>query len=336
MRFNPTERIGVNAVERIVIEELQWIFREQPLVDVGIDALIEVVDNGLPSCKFIASQIKSGKGNFYEKDKSWTYYASDIHYNYWTNSNVHVILIAYIPEERSAYWIHVESRNFIKNKRQWKIDIPKKQKLSAKSQNRLLALVGDYITVIEEENWSIERIQELNEQVKNIHESALLINELTEHFVSLHLENNIANEKYQALIDRGVTLESHQNKIVTKELTNAYRSVVPKIENCIHNFSKLFAIGFGAFQDIISGCLQFNLDPILDGILLEIEPFPAAAKEAVEQVEQVKQTLDKFGNYDKDLKQSTIALSEVLSLVIREFKVADNLTENIIKIIKEK
>ena len=83
MRYNQVELIGVNAVQRIFIEDLNWIFREQPLVDVGIDAMIEAVINQNPSGKFLGAQIKSGKGNFHIKEKSYTYYASDINYKYW-------------------------------------------------------------------------------------------------------------------------------------------------------------------------------------------------------------------------------------------------------------
>ena len=122
-RFNQTEIIGVNAIERIFIAELNWLFRMQPLVDVGIDAMIEAVMENLPTGKFIGAQIKSGKSNFHSTEKSWTYYASDIHYNYWTNCNIPVILIGYILEEETAYWIHLIPENFIRTKRRWKIDI---------------------------------------------------------------------------------------------------------------------------------------------------------------------------------------------------------------------
>tara|TARA_R110002049_G_scaffold175107_1_gene342405 strand:- start:911 stop:1132 length:222 start_codon:yes stop_codon:yes gene_type:complete len=73
MRYNSTERIGVNATESIFIREFDWIFREQPIVDVGIDALIEQSENGNPTGKFIALQIKSGKGNFSVSNEKLTY-----------------------------------------------------------------------------------------------------------------------------------------------------------------------------------------------------------------------------------------------------------------------
>lgn len=58
--FNPTERIGVNAVERIVTLGFGWFWREQCVADFGVDAaralagtrraaLISVWTKSLPS-----------------------------------------------------------------------------------------------------------------------------------------------------------------------------------------------------------------------------------------------------------------------------------------------
>lgn len=58
-RFSPTEQIGVTAVGHIVFKELKWIFREQPICDMGIDAQIELVDER-PTGKLIGVQIKAG------------------------------------------------------------------------------------------------------------------------------------------------------------------------------------------------------------------------------------------------------------------------------------
>ena len=63
-RYRKTERLGVVETDRIVTKYLGWIFREQPVVDVGIDALIEESEEGYPKGRFLAAQIKTGKGNF--------------------------------------------------------------------------------------------------------------------------------------------------------------------------------------------------------------------------------------------------------------------------------
>lgn len=45
---NQTERIGINAVEATFLSEFDWIFREQPVSDFGIDAQVEIVGGWSP------------------------------------------------------------------------------------------------------------------------------------------------------------------------------------------------------------------------------------------------------------------------------------------------
>jgi len=54
MRSSSTDRIGVFETAMIVTKKLGWIFREQPLVDVGVDAIIEQTVDGEPLGKFLA------------------------------------------------------------------------------------------------------------------------------------------------------------------------------------------------------------------------------------------------------------------------------------------
>ena len=54
-----TDRIGVNAVG-LIFEKIGFAFREQPIEDYGIDAIIERRVSGKPSGKLIGVQIKSG------------------------------------------------------------------------------------------------------------------------------------------------------------------------------------------------------------------------------------------------------------------------------------
>ena len=61
-----TERIGVSHCSEIA-ERNQWMFREQPIDDVGIDAHMEYVDPSGKSKQLLALQIKSGTSWFKEK-----------------------------------------------------------------------------------------------------------------------------------------------------------------------------------------------------------------------------------------------------------------------------
>lgn len=103
-RFNKTERIGVNLVEKIILSDFSWIFRDQPISDMGIDAQIERVENGIPTAEILGLQIKTGKSHFKVGKNGLTYYGSKTHYKYWINSSIPVLLIACLPEENKIYW----------------------------------------------------------------------------------------------------------------------------------------------------------------------------------------------------------------------------------------
>ena len=300
-RFNQTEIIGVNAIERIFIAELNWLFRMQPLVDVGIDAMIEAVMENLPTGKFIGAQIKSGKSNFHSTEKSWTYYASDIHYNYWTNCNIPVILIGYILEEETAYWIHLIPENFIRTKRRWKIDIPKKQKLNSFSQKRLMNLVNPEIENTINQKWTEHRIEILTEKAGNISKAAQKINEFTDHMSSLRMAHDQANDKFRVLIAEEKSLTDYQSQNVVRELISSIKLYTPLMESKVNEFSKLFAIGAAAFQELVEGCKEMGLDEVLTNILPSIADLPSTADTSITQIDDLRQTVDNFSKKDRAL-----------------------------------
>jgi hypothetical protein len=337
MRYNPTERIGVNAIEQIVLAELQWIFRDQPLIDTGIDAIIEVVKEGNPTCRFIATQIKSGKGNFHEKEKSYTYYASDIHYNYWTKSNLPVILIGYIHENSEAYWEVIEENNFIRTKKRWKIEIPKKQKFSAKSENRLLNLVGytDITEIHAISTITIEYLLAKKEEIKYINESKLNIEELTSYLSAIKGESDIFTEKLKLFISQGIGINDQKSKIVFSSFANKISHVSKNMEIAINRFSQNFATGSLAFNEILTYCKDFNFFDVLQEAKQGLISYPDSADITIRQITDLKSTVDKFAKSNKELKQSTVFLSEVLDLIIREFSVAKDTVMSIIDFIEE-
>lgn len=128
--YNPTERIGVNAVEGIFLKDFEWIFREQPISDTGIDAHVEIVLNGAASGKLIALQIKTGESHFNINDTSLTYYGNLKHLDYWLNHSLTVLLIAHLPNQNKTYWQIVNLSTIEHTSKAWKIEIPKSQELS--------------------------------------------------------------------------------------------------------------------------------------------------------------------------------------------------------------
>lgn len=135
-RYSATERIGVNAVEAIFVKELGWIFREQPIADMGIDAHVELVD-GEPTGKLLALQIKTGKGNFHETPTAYVYYGTDAHLDYWTRHALPVALVVHLPESGETLWVLVNATNVERTNKGWKIAIPKSARLDGHSRYAL-------------------------------------------------------------------------------------------------------------------------------------------------------------------------------------------------------
>lgn len=139
-RYINTERIGVNAVEQIVLDELCWIFREQPIVDMGIDAHIELVDNGNPTGKLIALQIKTGASHFRETKDSFIYNGKLVHLDYWSDHSLPVVLIAHLPEAGQTLWAVVKEADVTRTGKGWNIPIPKTNVFGHKTRDSLLTL----------------------------------------------------------------------------------------------------------------------------------------------------------------------------------------------------
>jgi len=124
-RYSPTEYLGVNAVERAFLN-MGWIFRSQPIADMGIDAHIEFADaNKNPSGRLIALQIKSGRSHVRETEYAYTYSGELVHLDYWINHSLPVVLIIHFPDSDATYWVHVDAREIKRHKKSWTLEIPK-------------------------------------------------------------------------------------------------------------------------------------------------------------------------------------------------------------------
>lgn len=136
-----TGRLGVICVDRIVTEELGWIFREQPTADYGIDAQIEICEGGRPTGRLIAVQIKSGSSWFARGDaEGFTYTGSLRHLDYWLEHSLPVILVLCDPAEYRAYWTPVERGHVRRGGSSWSIRVPRVSELSALSAEELRRL----------------------------------------------------------------------------------------------------------------------------------------------------------------------------------------------------
>lgn len=89
-------------------------------------------------------QVKSGKGNVHESTSAFTYYMTNIHYEYFMRVQMPVVLVLYSPEERCAWWNSINNSTVQPTSSEWKLDLPKHQMLNAESRSALSRLLDDF------------------------------------------------------------------------------------------------------------------------------------------------------------------------------------------------
>ena len=103
-----TAKTGINFV-RTAVENAGSLFHiiEQES-DLGIDALIELIQDEKPLGKQIAVQIKSGK-SYYNSRGAECLIPIGSHRDYWTCYLLPVIGIVYVPHLKMAHWVDIKS-----------------------------------------------------------------------------------------------------------------------------------------------------------------------------------------------------------------------------------
>lgn len=122
---NDTQGIaGLNAVEKVINNNFGWIFRNQPILDVGLDATIETISEGETDNGQFAVQIKSGYSWFKEKTDTGIIFRCNFeHLDYWLNNLLPVFIFIHHPDG-IIYWQIINEKNIIRLEKLWKIEIP--------------------------------------------------------------------------------------------------------------------------------------------------------------------------------------------------------------------
>ncbi|UFH32957.1 DUF4365 domain-containing protein [Chryseobacterium sp. C-71] len=333
-RYNPTERIGVNETEKIVIQNLGWIFREQPIVDVGLDAIIEQIENGEPTGKFIAVQIKSGSGNFYKTEKGLSHYVTNIHYNYWINLCIPIILIAHIPEEGKTYWQEIKESNFKKNKKRWKIEIPFKQEFNEKSQNRLIKITSEK----NDEKFDVYRgrvasndFEDIISDLESISDATVCINNITAIMNLQSEEISKKTEQFSLLNEKKSINYSSEVSILYKALSKTMNLTAKRTETEIELFSQLYSVGISAFEKLLINLQIFNLKfENFGGDSNLLRQVPSQIDFAVKKFIVLRNTLKSMPTYNFIIfKEAKNQYLDVLNLLIFETQEASEMTKKI-------
>ncbi|MBV6628297.1 MAG: DUF4365 domain-containing protein [Rivularia sp. (in: Bacteria)] len=141
-RYSPTDRLGVNEVERIFLE-LGWIPRHILQTDVGIDMTVEVCQSNNPIGKFLGVQIKSGISYFSEQTKNSIIYRADkTHIDYWLNNALPIIIVLHNPSTNLTVWQTINEETIVNTGKNFKIEIPISKNLTTGSKDALERLMN--------------------------------------------------------------------------------------------------------------------------------------------------------------------------------------------------
>lgn len=335
-RYSNTERLGVYETARIVTKNLGWIFREQPIVDVGLDAVIEQSEDGNPTGKFIAAQIKTGAGNFHISEKKLTHYVSNIHYNYWLNLDFPIILIAHIPETEKTYWQLISENNFHKTKKQWKIEIPKNQEFNEKSKNRLIQILSsknhdNFVLNLYAGKVEPDTLYDYAENTECIGDSVECILNIIDSITDLRTKTNEFNSKLQNYIDSGLSDKDPQVKASIKGFGKDINICSKRLESEVILFSELCSKGFYAYEQVVLFHFLFTKDKRnLDFALESLEPIPKSVDEALEGINVMRNGVSNLPKKYAVLKEAKLLMLEVIDIIINEFSVSKELALGIV------
>ena len=132
-REQNTARIGVSLAQA-AFERLGFIFREQFVHDFGIDAHVELVEDGSPTGSLFAVQVKSGASYFSEEVAgSFVFRINDEHLKYWTHHSLPVVLLLSNTDSSEVYWQLISDGAVVSTGLGWKLLVPKSQTVNGAS-----------------------------------------------------------------------------------------------------------------------------------------------------------------------------------------------------------
>ncbi len=139
-----TDREGL-ALAASVFTALDVAFRPQDILDVGIDAHAELLENRHATGQCLGLQIKSGPSYLARiQDDCYVFYTDSPHVEYWIQHALPILICLCDFETRQVYWQEVSRETTISTGQLFKIKVPKCQKVDAESRS----LLQDVLTPI--------------------------------------------------------------------------------------------------------------------------------------------------------------------------------------------
>lgn len=194
---------GVALVNFLVSERLGWLFRSQPEADKGIDAHIEVVEDGVATGRLVALQIKSGKSAFKEpKADGFVFRPKAKHVKYWLGHSLPVAIVLANTNKQVAYWQIVTEETVQCTGKGWKMTIPETNTFSMPAARALAAASeGDVYTL------RLRQLQLARPWMEQLVSGGSLAVEFEEW---MNKSSGRASLRLKALDEKGTLTDSHE------------------------------------------------------------------------------------------------------------------------------
>ncbi len=328
-RYSSTDRIGVNATEKIFLTEFDWIFREQETVDVGIDALIEQSENGDPKGKFIALQIKTGSSHFHSRKEGLVYYMSNVHYNYWLNFDMPVLLIAHLPDKGTTFWQEITKEKIEKTKNRWKLLLPKSNILNKDVKPDLTRLLTNAkreytsLKLLQGNKLNEKTIYHLSEKNSCISDANDAIGRISIILGELDIKTNESNNQFVHFNKIGQSFKSPEVEAVVWRFSKNLILSSKRLENEIQIFSEMFAQGIFSYQMLINSfSFLKELNEFTNPTIERLSVLPEIIDNTNANIAPMKKTIKGLPNAYSSLNEAKKAFSSMVDFMLEENETA--------------
>ena len=136
------EREGILAVQLAFTSSFDWLPRELPTSDHGIDMIVEEVRGQKLTGRLIAVQVKAGPSYFREQTPQGFVFRDASHLDYWIGHSLPVIVAFYDPRTRISYWQSIDASTVVGTGKHWKVLVPWSPRIDQESEAAIRALFG--------------------------------------------------------------------------------------------------------------------------------------------------------------------------------------------------
>lgn len=225
---NSVERVGVSYCS-LIAEKMGWMFREQPIDDIGIDAHIEFTEETGTAKQLLGLQIKSGKSWFKNKSGNYIIFRDidERKYNYWTTNSLPCIIVLYNPKDETCIWEELNSITIKKTK-------------DGKGKGYVVKVPLNQVFLDEKSIQKFLSITNLPEYIKNYN------------FL-------VSQKKFMQIIRDGGVIKLHSKEWINKSSGKGNIEIIIEYKNTLEKYSYPYYFPFTSYTDVFSRLFPWAL-----------------------------------------------------------------------------